>query len=111
MMAASSSPSLVLPPDLFQTFKAYKNSTQLVVDWLCCNSNLSANTNLDIKLTVKDLYHSATQIKQSGITIPDDISNALLHAIQARWEVTAFFRGQLQGPEQSSEGHEYFTTV
>ncbi|KAL8715671.1 MAG: hypothetical protein Q9225_006330 [Loekoesia sp. 1 TL-2023] len=108
-MASSVPFSPKLTPNFFQTYKEYKLTTKVIVDWLSFNSGHRPGT--DAFWEVDDLYEFALKIKQSCIEAPNIIRRAFTDTIRARRDVAAFYKASPQSSEQDNERHEHFTAT
>lgn len=98
-----------MTPNFFRTYKEYKLTTQVIVDWLSFNSGHKPGT--DALWGVDDLYEFALKIKQSCIEAPDIIRCTFTDTIRARKDVAAFYKASPQSSGQDNKRHDYFTSA
>lgn len=99
-----------LPPDLFNTYLSYKQSTKTVVEWL---SKYGADGNSDCRpsVSIRTLYRYSERVRDKKIEIQPFFMSIFRVMIESRTRLGTFFKRSagLETEVVQNASHEHFT--
>ena len=99
-----------LDADLYPVYASYKKATNAVVRWIATAASGNDLGPDGTKWTLKELRLAAINItKSKGTDIPLRIPCAFQNAIEARKEITVFYRQNTKIDSIETKKHEKFT--
>ena len=101
-----------LPLDLFKTYLRSKKSTRTILDWLLANGAEDYDCPFSLSvLTVKDIYSLARVVQRRSVRLPGRVAHAFRLTVNARRQISHFFKQSAGSKSPQIATHEYFTTT